>query len=495
MKMLSIACAGLFLASGAAATPADLESEIVRAGQPDLPYVAGELIVGFQLAPTPEQQAAVQAALSGQMLSWREIAHAPHPKNDANGVHPLAKVRVLTLAPGSDVLQAMNAVSALMGVRYAHPNYITETCETPNDPLFNQQYGPQIVNAPDAWDIEPGSPDVVLAIADTGLNFAHEEFQGGRIWENPGEIPGNGIDDDANGYIDDINGRDCINDDNTMTDTQNGHGTHVAGISAAGTDNGVGIAGMARGVKLMILKVFQSNGGGTWEAITEAIYYATDNGANVLNYSGGGGGGDGALSDACTYAFNNGMPVVAAAGNNGSGSNFYPAAYSGVIAVAATDSNDDRAGFSNFGNWVDVAAPGVDVLASYVPSSNSYDSLSGTSMSSPHVAGLVALILSINPDLTPQEVTDLLHDNAVDLGSPGFDQQYGYGRIDALATLEAVPGGCPADIDGDGDTDGDDFFGYLDLFSSGDDAADLDGDGDRDADDFFMYLDLFSLGC
>jgi len=196
---------------------------------------------------------------------------------------------------------------------------------------------------------------------------------------------------------------------------------------------------------IMPLQVFNSGGSGTWEAIAEAVIYATDNGASVLNYSGGGVDGAQVLADAVSFAWDNGMSVIAAAGNNALFRiKFFPAAYPEVIGVTATDQNDKRASFSNRGPWFDVAAPGVDILSSFDGSSDSYFVASGTSMSTPHVTGLVALMYTLDPTLTPQNIRDLLHRNAVDLGDPGFDIKFAWGRIDAAATLAAVlaPPGC-----------------------------------------------------
>jgi subtilisin family serine protease len=405
-------------------------------GQPgDMEYVAGEVIIAFDDVPLAGTLAALQQ--TQPLESWTELRHAPHPKNDPNGIHPLAYVRVAQVPAGTDVVALSNALRQVPGIKYAHPNWVTQTALEPNDPFYDtEQYGPQIIEAPGAWDVTTGDSSVVLAVADTGLNFNHEDFGAGAIWVNPGEVAGNGVDDDGNGYIDDVNGWDALNDDNTMTD-QNGHGSHVAGTAAARLDNGVGMAGMAN-VRIMTIQVFNSGGGGTWEAIAEAAFYATDNDASLLSYSGGGGGGDGLLEDAAQYAWDNGMPFVAAAGNNNSNSPFYPAYYPTVLAISGTDANDNRYTSSNYGEWLDVAAPGVNVFSCWQGAQNSYNTITGTSMSTPHVSGTVALMLSVNPDLTPQDVRDLLRENAVDLGDPGFDILFGWGRIDAQATLEAV---------------------------------------------------------
>ena len=400
-------------------------------------HVPGEVIVRFE--QVPDAGLLAQTAAASGVAAWKEIPHAPHPKDNPDGIHPLAYVRVGTLAPNADAMAASELLLDAPGVAYAHPNYLTEIAFEPNDPFYDtDQYGPQIIDAPGAWDITQGDASIVVAMADTGINFSHEDFQEGAIYTNPGEIPGNGIDDDGNGYIDDVHGWDAINDNNDATDT-GGHGSHTSGTVGARLNNGVGMAGMAN-VSLMPIQVFQGGGGGTWEAIAEAVFYATDNGAQLVSYSGGGGGGDGLLADAVQYAWDNNVSVIAAAGNNNSSTPFYPAYYPTVIAVSGTDSNDNRYTSSNYGDWIDVAAPGVNVFSCWWNGTGAYNTITGTSMSTPHVSGTVALCMTLNPFLTPQEVRDLLRENAVDLGDPGFDIFFGYGRIDAAATVAATPG-------------------------------------------------------
>ncbi len=406
--------------------------------EPPLEWVPGELIIGFESAPSADELDAIDAVL-GNVHAWRTLPHAPHAKGQPGVPHPLESVRIITVPDDQDIVALAARVELLAGVAFAEPNYVTHIALHPNDPFYDtQQYGPQKVNAEAAWDITLGDASVVLAVADTGYNYTHEDL-GGAIWVN--DDPINGVDDDGNGFIDDINGWDFYNNDNNMLD-QNQHGSHVSGIAAARTNNGVGIAGMAQ-VSIMPLQVFSSGGSGTWDAIANAIFYATDNDAHVLNYSGGGSGGSALLQQAVDYAFANNFTVVAAAGNFNSSSPFYPAAYDTVIAVSGTDRFDNRYSSSNFGNWIDVAAPAVNVFSLSCCGTNAYTTLTGTSMASPHVAGLVALMMSLDPTLTPIQVRDLLRDNAVDLGTPGFDQYFGYGRIDALATLSAMGGGPP----------------------------------------------------
>lgn len=422
------------LAAGAASVIGAMASGDDVVNQP-IAHVPGEVIVRFEQVPTPQVLAAL--ATDHAVTQWRTISHAPHPLHDPDAAHPLAFVRVATVAD-ADVAAASDAIADAAGVAYAHPNYLMQAAFEPNDPAYNvSQYGPQIIDAPGAWDSTLGSASIVVAVCDTGINHSHEDFQEGAIWINEGEIPDNGIDDDANGYIDDVNGWDTLNDDKTNTDG-GGHGSHVAGTVGARLNNGIGMAGMAN-VTLMPIQVFSAGGGGTFEAIAEAVFYATDNGAKVINYSGGGGAGSGLLLEASEYAWDNDVTFVAAAGNGNSPAPHYPAYYPTVLAISGTDSNDQRYTSSNYGEWIDVAAPGVGVYSCWWNGAQAYNSITGTSMSTPHVAGLVALMYTKNPFISVQEVRDLLRDNAVDLGAEGFDIFFGYGRIDAAATMDAVP--------------------------------------------------------
>lgn len=397
-------------------------------------YVPGEVIVKFDRVPNAQSLAAVENIFP-MIQNWRELKHAAHYRNQPGVPHPLASYRVAVANPNIDAAALAGKMAQLPGILSAETNGYTHIAFVPNDPMYNQQWGPQKIRSEEAWDITLGDSNIIIAVADTGINFDHEDLAP-AIWANDDSV--NGRDDDGNGFIDDWRGWDFIANDNDPTDGH-GHGSHTAGTAAARTDNGKGIAGMAQ-VTIMPLQVFNSSGSGTWEAIAEAVVYATDNGASVLNYSGGGFGGAQVLADAVQYSWANGMSVVAAAGNAATSTKFFPAAYPEVIAVAATDQNDRQASFSNFGDWLDVAAPGVDILSCFKGGVSSYTNMSGTSMASPHCAGLVALLYSVNPNLSPQDVRDLLQQNALDLGDPGFDIIYGWGRIDAASTVAAVGG-------------------------------------------------------
>ena len=271
---------------------------------------------------------------------------------------------------------------------------------------------------------------------DTGVALDHPDLASG-IWTNPREIPGNGIDDDGNGFVDDVHGWNFALNNNAVADDY-GHGTHVAGIAAARINNAIGIAGMAGGATIMPLKVFfpPPNVLGTYEDLIRAMVYATDNGARVINMSLGASSYSRGEEVAVDYAWDHGVVVVAAAGNTGRETYHYPAAHPNAIAVAATTASDTRAGFSTYGDFVDVAAPGSSVFSTLM--GGGYGYMGGTSMATPHVAGLAALLFSRNPQLTNAEVRELIEINADDLGTTGWDPYFGSGRINARKALAAA---------------------------------------------------------
>ncbi len=239
-------------------------------------------------------------------------------------------------------------------------------------PIFNVQWDMTKVQAPQAWDITKGSQNVIIAILDTGIDVNHPDLAGKVV--------------------------SSVNFTDSSTPYANGqsHATHVAGIAAAITNNGVGIAGLGRNSSLMNVKVLGDNGYGYYSWIAQGIIWAADHGADVINLSLGGSTASATLENAVNYAWSKGVVVVAAAGNNGSTTPFYPADYTNCISVAATDYNDALASWSNHGSWVDVAAPGVSIY-SCIPGSQ-YGYMSGTSMASPHVAGLCGLVFSVASD-------------------------------------------------------------------------------------------------
>jgi subtilisin family serine protease len=256
---------------------------------------------------------------------------------------------------------------------------------------------------------------VVVAVIDTGVDYNHQDLSA-NIWTNPGEIPGNGLDDDGNGFIDDVRGWDFNGNDNDPFD-DNSHGTHVAGTIAAVGNNEYGVVGVNWTAQIMPIKFINANGSGTVADAIEAIQYATMMGARITNNSWGGAGFSQALKDAIVAADAAGVLFVAAAGNDGENNDilpFYPASFDvpNIIGAAATDHFDDLAGFSNYGSSsVDLGAPGVDILST-IPN-DEYDYKSGTSMATPHVSGVAALIMAEFPALTHDEIKERML-NAVD---------------------------------------------------------------------------------
>ncbi|QSJ16883.1 S8 family serine peptidase [Nostoc sp. UHCC 0702] len=282
--------------------------------------------------------------------------------------------------------------------------------DVPN--LGGNNWGADLVNAPEAWANGYTGEGVVVAVVDTGVDYNHQDLNN-NIWTNTKEIADNGIDDDGNGYIDDVRGWNFSGSNNNTLD-DNGHGTHVSG-TIAGENNDYGVTGIAYNAKIMPVKVLNESGSGSYSAIANGIYYAVNNGANVINLSLGGDYSSSTLKSAVEYASSKGVIVVMAAGNDGESSPDYPARYAKNygIAVGAVDSSNNMADFSNRSGSNELAyvtAPGVDVYST-LPD-NQYGTFSGTSMASPHVAGVVALMLSANRNFTDAEVRQIITDTA-----------------------------------------------------------------------------------
>lgn len=311
------------------------------------------------------------------------------------------------------------AMNSRTWIRYIEKNGIFRAVYTPNDPYWSNLWGMSIIKADLAWDIHKGSTSTLVAVVDTGVDYTHDDLSSRYM---------------ALGY-------DWVNNDNDPKD-DHWHGTHVAGTAAAIMDNGIGVTGVAQ-VSLMAEKVLNSAGSGTWDDVASGITHAADAGADVINLSLGGTGYSQLVADACQYAWNQGSLIIAAAGNSNTNTPFYPAALDTVIAVAATNRYDTKASYSNWGDWIELSAPGGDgsnsndwILSTYI--NNGYAWASGTSMATPHVSGLAALVWSYSPTLTNQQLRDHLHNTADDLGNPGKDQYYGYGRINAYRALNEL---------------------------------------------------------
>ena len=299
-----------------------------------------------------------------------------------------------------------------------------ESNATPSNDLGSLSWGVERIEAPQAWERTTGSQEIVVAVIDSGIDTTVPQLAG-KTWINPNEIPGNGIDDDRNGYIDDINGWDFRDEDaSSLTGSKiHWHGTFVAGI----------ISSVAPGIRIMDLRFLDSRNlfyGSDWKRFVAAIDYAIDNGADIINLSVYANGKPPLiLEQAMQRARQHGVIVVGIAGNDGKSQVCYPAKYSSVLAVTATDREDHLASFSNYGSEVTVTAPG-EKITSLFPGGVAGTS-SGTSFAAPHVSGTLALILSSHPGITPSRAITLLERTSVDLGSSGNDRQFGAGLIDA----------------------------------------------------------------
>lgn len=314
-----------------------------------------------------------------------------------------------------------------------------------------------------AWDIEDGGRNpVIVAYVDTGLDYVHPEIARRNVWVNPKEIAENGIDDDKNGYVDDVIGWNFIDNNNDPWDND-GHGTFTAGVVAATMNNAEGIAGINRGVKIMPLKALNFLGRGSISHMVQAIVYAADNGARIINMSIEQLEPEKsrALQWAVDYAHKKGVLVVVAAGNQGHDTaTISPSGLNHVMTVTATDTHDRRMGFSNWGKYVRIAAPGEEILSlrarrtdlvlmagskdykagrGFLGPQNKYYHATGTSFAAPFVTGAASLILARNPRLTPAQVERMLLMSADDVESPGWDQLTGYGRLNIRKALEADP--------------------------------------------------------
>ena len=345
--------------------------------------------------------------------------------------------------------QALAALRSDPAVVYAQEDRAFRHTYVPNDPSYSTSgswgqgyddlYGLKKIGTTAAWDTARGDGTVV-AVVDTGLDFSHPDL-GANTWTNAGEIPGNGIDDDTNGFIDDVRGWDFVGaswltptPDANPSDVH-GHGTHVAGTVAAVGDNGLGVVGVAWKARVMAVRGLDDLGQGPESALAAAIVYAADNGADVINASFGGQGESQPLRDAVDYAHGLGAVFVAAAGNsNFDAAYFYPAGVPNAITVSAIDAFDNKAWFSNYGTKIDVAAPGVDIL-SLQKGTGGFVRFQGTSMAAPHVSGVAALILERHPEFTNEQVRQVLRASATDLGLPGRDTTFGYGRLSAAQAV------------------------------------------------------------
>jgi subtilisin family serine protease len=360
-------------------------------------YDSKELMIHFQENVTPEQK---QSFLKSHQLTEKSSI-------DAMGIS-LVEANPQTSADELKALAIKLAKHDL--IEFVEPNNVVKQTFIPKDTSFKKQWYLNQISAPKAWDTTRGAPTITVAVIDDGTQKDHPDLAG-KIVKPYNAVTGGTI------Y------------------KANDHGTHVAGIIAASV-NGKGIAGVAPNVKIMPINAFTSYGAASYDVV-RAIYYASINGANVINLSLGGYNYSYAMDEAVGYAFMQGSVIIAAAGNSDTHYNTYPASYDGAFGISATNSKDQITQFSNYGNYIDFAAPGEDIFSTVAGSG--YEYMDGTSMASPVVAGVAALILSKNPLLSPNEVKSVLAQSAIDLGNGGWDYFYGYGRVNAYRALQATP--------------------------------------------------------
>ena len=424
--------------------------------------------------------AALDATLRRHNVQRVERAFPTKTAPPTRSLPDLSKIYKLHFSAGTDADQLIETLNQNPYVAYAERAYMAYTNATPDDPLYldGSQLHFERIAAAGAWDVQQGSDTVIVAIVDTGTDWDHEDLAA-NIWVNGDEIADNGIDDDNNGYEDDIRGWDFVDvpawwpgefqpadgEDGTEQDNDpddfNGHGTHVAGIAAAVTNNGIGVASIGWNTTIMPVRAGYQGGGEGAVIIWgyEGILYAVENGAHIVSLSWGGPAFSQLEQDVIDYAWGMGTIIVAAAGNDGSTTRHFPSAYDHVLAVAATQTgNDALAWFSNYGPWVDICAPGITVLST-LPN-DAYAYFSGTSMAAPMAAGTIALVKAQFPADTPHELLMRLAAGADNIDAVNTDKAglLGYGRLNvyqALTGTTTAPGPnltmTPSFSDGDGD--------------------------------------------
>jgi subtilisin family serine protease len=404
---------------------------------------------GQLAAPTAHDLAALGEMPQGQyalLPGWLVLEETPQAR--AAGEVPDAKAAAHRLAERLDKLQRSG------WFEHVEPDWILKKCATPTDAAFSDgrlwglrntgQNGGTAgvdIGAVNAWDITVGSTNVIVAVVDTGIRYTHQDLQA-NMWRNPGEVPGNGVDDDRDGYVDNVFGINAINGSGNPMDDE-GHGTHVAGTIGAAANNSQPAVGVAWRVRLMACKFLGADGSGKTSDAIKCLDFAAAKGARVVNASFGGGPFSQAFFEAILRARDRGVLLVAAAGNEGVNNDVtpqYPASYDAdnVIAVAAIDRTGALADFSNYGrNSVDLAAPGVSIFSCYNGSDTDTKSLNGTSMATPHVAGVAALLWSAQPALTVQEVRQRLLGTTVPTASLANRTVTG-GRLNAAQALQGL---------------------------------------------------------
>ena len=430
-----------------------------RSGTPSMPDAISELSTQYGLVG---QRALRNETPSVATRNKTNTISLPNP-------HPLDDVYIVDLVEDVVDLEGLaRDIASRPDVEYAEPEYLFHTQYTPNDPALaeGKLWGIPAIDAHAAWDVSQGE-GVIVAVIDSGVDLLHPDLQG-NLWRNTQEIAGDGIDNDGNGYVDDVHGYDFVSSEGDPSD-RNGHGSHVAGTIAAVGDDSAGMVGVAFKAKIMALQGLSEFGSGGHAGLAEAIAYAVDNGATIINNSWGGTAGTSIIRDAIQYAHDNDVLVLNAAGNSSyEAGRYYPAAYELGMTVASSNQQRNPSYFTNFGTPIDISAPGggrgsgevysyqifsaapANSFLERVKGAKSYTdergatflAISGTSMATPHAAGVAALLRSLHPDWTVEEVRQAMRQGTNDLGEPGFDKMHGHGDVNAssvVATINAPP--------------------------------------------------------
>ena len=458
MKYLSILFIGILLVGASWARDTETSPENLPFADIASEITLGELIIRL----TPDAASDVERLQANAPIS---VLHVQHKVESLHPLFPylarpalnpnLKRIYLLRFAPDAPLEDLKSVYEQSPLIEAVEYNYLRPTLAdtvVPNDPMYPEQWSLPLMKMPQAWAIEKGDRNVVIAIIDSGIDYRHDDLAP-KAWINPGEMPDNGLDDDGNGYVDDVYGwdftdapnlqaeGDYLEGDNEPID-EKGHGTHVAGIAGAMPDNGIGITGVAWECPVMAIRAGLSLGGSSRmqdDDSAAAIVYAVDNGASVINMSWGSKRRSFVIQDAIDYAYARGAVLVAAAGNSQKPAAIFPAGYRKVIAVASTEQNQQRFYQSNFGASVDIGAPGNVILSTQI--NNEYRLLTGTSMASPHVAGVAALILAKRPALTHEEVRHILISTADPVyqeDSDELDERFvGAGTVNAERALLA----------------------------------------------------------
>jgi subtilisin family serine protease len=374
---------------------------------------------------------------------------------EIQGRHPEFKQILKIYVEQDQLSEVLNSLKMESQIEWAEPNHVFHLHEFPNDSLYSNQWALRHIEVPRAWEIEKGNPQIIVGVIDTGIDYFHQDLVD-QLWINtpedindnrrfdPGDL--NFLDDDQNGYIDDVIGWDFTDapafpdngdylqpDNDPMDEYPGGHGTPVAGIIGAATNNKQGIAGIAPNIRLMVLRAGTAAGFLEEDDVAEAILYALDNGCRIVNMSFGDAAFSHLIKDAVEYAVKQGILVVVSAGNSGNDILQYPAAYDETIAVGASDVNKNIAPFSSYGSKLNIVAPGQDILST--STSNTYGTYSGTSFSAPMVSGVLALMWSKNPEASSHLIKSHLLVGCTDLGTEGWDNLFGHGMVNAYESL------------------------------------------------------------